>query len=99
MLILFQPYMSHSRQPLIQSLGNATVNTVYVLVTPPPPLHSYPHHHPPTQVVSGHGPIKMPKDRLFQTPSGPWFDLNNSSVGLVSHCFYDVVDKPAIIFH
>ena len=48
--------------------------------------------------VFSHRLIKIPKDRLFQPPRGPWSDWNNSSGGLVSHCFYDTVDKPAIVF-
>ena len=47
--------------------------------------------------VSGHRPISIPTDRLFQPPSGPWSDWNNSCGGLVSHCFYDVADRPSIV--
>ena len=32
------------------------------------------------------------------TPSGPWSDWNNSSSGLVSHCFYDAMDRPSVVF-
>ena len=46
-----------------------------------------------THISVGHRPIKIPKDGLFQLPSGPWSDA-----GLVSHCFYDAPDKPAIVF-
>ena len=42
--------------------------------------------------------IKMPKGWLFQPPSGPWSDRNSSSVGLMSHCFCDAGDMPALVF-
>ena len=48
--------------------------------------------------VSSYRPIKIPKDQMFQPPSGPWSHWSNSSRGLVSHCFYDAMDKPAIVF-
>ena len=47
---------------------------------------------------SGHRPIKIPKDQLFQPPSGPWSIWNNSSSGLVSYCIYDAVDRLSVVF-
>ena len=48
-------------------------------------------------LVSSHKPIKIPKQWLFQPLSGPWSDWNSSG-GLVSHCYYDAVERPAIVF-
>ena len=47
--------------------------------------------------VSGHRPIKIPKDQLYQPPQdlGP---IKIQSWCFVSYCFDDAVNKPAIIF-
>ena len=48
--------------------------------------------------VSGHRPIKVPKDLLFQHPSGLWSRFKCSSGHLMSYCSDASANKPAILF-
>ena len=48
--------------------------------------------------VSGHRPIKVPKDLSFQPPSGLWSRLKCSSGHLMSYCSDASADKPVLFF-